>query len=303
MKLRLPSRRRALKWLGIGLVVVIVALYVLLPIGVGIAVVLPMKDSVGDPPQGFEEVTLTTGDDVTLAGWYAPPPADPAEGGAPVSGAVIILIHGAGGSRESMRKQAAMLLEHGYGVLAIDLRGHGESDGRTNRLGWQGTRDVGAAVSFLSGRDEVTAIGALGSSLGGEVALGAASTYPQITAIAADGATRRTLDEQLALSSERPLVRNYVSRVMFATVRVLSGEKPPKPLLDSMIEAESTRFFLIAGGANNQEVKYNELFVEKVGERATLWVAPGAKHTGAYGRFPEEYEQRVLAFFDSAFAE
>ena len=114
---------------------------------------------------------------MTLAGWYKPP----------LNGAVIILIHGAGGSREGMRPYAAMLARHGYGVLALDLRGHGASTGRTNRFGWQGTQDVGAAVAFLQARDEVKAIGGLGSSLGGEVLLGAASKYPALKAIAADG--------------------------------------------------------------------------------------------------------------------
>ena len=32
--------------------------------------------------------------------------------------------------------------KHGYGVLAIDMSGHGESGGRTNRLAWQGTEDI-----------------------------------------------------------------------------------------------------------------------------------------------------------------
>ena len=51
--------------------------------------------------------------------------------------------------------------------------------------------------------------------------------------IAADGATTRSLDELLALPSERPLVRNFTARVMYAAVQILSGETPPVPLLDS----------------------------------------------------------------------
>jgi pimeloyl-ACP methyl ester carboxylesterase len=289
MKLKLPSRKRTLRWIGFTVLFLILAVYILLPISFGIVVVFPYKESVGDPPEGFEEVSLKTDDGVTLAGWFRPS----------TNGAVIILIHGAGGSRESVRGQAEMLTQHGYGVLALDLRGHGESKGTTNRLGWQGTHDVGAAVAFLTARDDVTTIGGLGSSLGAEVLLGAASAYPDVKAIVADGATHRTLDELKALPSERPLVRNFVSRVMYATVQVLSGDKPPKPLLESMVEAETTRFLLIAGGSNQQEVKYNELFAETVGERAELWVAPGAAHTGAFKKYRAEYEERVVAFFDA----
>ena len=229
---------------------------------------------------------------VELAAWYKPPS----------NGAVIIVLHGAGGSREGMRSHIDLLTRHGYGVLALDLRGHGGSEGRTNRFGWQGTRDVGAAINFLRSRDEVKAIGGLGSSLGGEVLLGAASTYPEIKAIVADGATTRSLDELLALPSEQPLHRNFTARVMYAAVQILSGETPPTPLLDSMIAAPMTSYLLIAGGDNQREVAFNELFAAAVPDRAELWIAPDAPHTGAFGRYPAEYEQRVIAFFDRVMA-
>jgi uncharacterized protein len=290
MELKPSRRRRTLRWIVFLIAAVIVGLYVVLPIGVGVSVILPYQETVGAPPAGFEPVTLTTDDQVELAGWYKPP----------LNGAAIILIHGAGGSREDLRPYAELLARHGYGVLALDLRGHGASAGRTNRLGWQGTRDVGAAVAFLQARDEVKAIGGMGSSLGGEVLLGAASAYPGIKAIAADGATTRSLDDLLALPSERPLVRNFTARVMYAAVKIFSGENPPVPLLDSMTAAPPTSYLLIAGGGNQREVAFNELFAAATPDRSRLWIAPEAAHTGAFGLYPEEYEQRVSAFFDAA---
>lgn len=290
MKLRVPTRRRVLRWIAILIPVVIVVLYLVVPAGFGVYVVFPYKESVGAPPKGFSEVSLTAEDGVKLAAWYAPP----------ANGAAILLLHGAGGSREGVRGHAAMLREHGYGVLALDLRGHGESGGHTNRLGWQGTRDVRAAVTYLQEQPEVTAIGGLGLSLGGEVLLGAASDVPALRAIVADGATQRSLDELRALPSERSLWRNFTARVMFATVQLLSGDDPPKPpLLESMIQAEGTAFLLIAAGRDAQEVDFNTLFAETVGARATLWVAPDASHTGAFKRYSDEYEGRVAGFFDA----
>lgn len=193
-----------------------------------------------------------------------------------------------------------MLVRHGYGVLALDMRGHGGSAGPTNRFGWQGTRDVGAAVGYLEGRYGVDAIGGMGLSLGGEVLLGAASEYPQVTAIVADGATQRSVEELLALESECPLYRSFVTRMMYAAVEVATGTEPPEPLLDSMAAAKSARFLLFAGGSVPREIAFNEVFVEAAGERAGLWVAPDAGHTGAFGRHPGEYEERVIAFFDAA---
>jgi len=286
-----------LRGLGIFLVGVILLLYIGLPVGLGIAAVLPSKTAVGQPPPGFEEVALQAEDGVQLKAWYRPP----AGSGQAGAGTVIVLIHGAGGSRENMRPYAEILVRHGYGVLALDLRGHGDSQGKTNRLGWQGTLDVGAAVRFLQNQKEVEHIAGLGSSMGGEVLLGAASAYPALQAIVADGATRRSTPEYLALESNRPLVRSFTARLMFATVQLLTGDQPPLPLLDSMRGAESTRFLLVAAGENALETSYNQLFVDTLGSRAALWLAPGAQHTGALALYPAEYEQRVISFYQSVF--
>jgi pimeloyl-ACP methyl ester carboxylesterase len=283
-------RKRLLRWIAFSVVAVIVLLYIVLPIGFGAALVAPFKSAVGAPPIGFQAITLNTEDGVSLAAWYAPP----------TNGSAIIVIHGAGGSREDVRGYVEMLVRHSYGVLAIDLRGHGESTGVSNRFGWQGTRDVGAAVTYLQSRSEVKSIGGLGVSLGGEVLLGAASTYSAIKAIVADGATQRCIEELTALPSEQPLYRNFTARVMYAAVQVFTGETPPQPLLGSMQAASGTRFLLIAAGANEREAAFNELFGDTLGTRAALWIAPNTPHTGAFSRYPIEYEQRVIEFFRSS---
>jgi dienelactone hydrolase len=270
----------------------IAGVYLLLPVGFGVAAVWPGRAAVGAPPVGFQEVTVTCADGIRLAAWYAAPADD--------RGFAIVLLHGAGGSREGVRPYADLLARRGFGVLALDQRGHGASGGATHRLGWEGSRDVEAAAAYLASQPEVRAIGGLGLSMGGEVLLGAAARAPQMRAIVAEGATHRCLAELTALPSERPLVRNWVPRVMFATVGLLSGQRPPQPLLDSMTAAADTRLLLIAGGAVPTELAYNRLYAETLGPRATLWIAPDAPHTGALALYPEAYAERVARFFDEA---
>jgi len=289
-QLKTPRNRRVPRvvsivgWIIVGL---LLALYIGLPTAMAVAAVFPTRGDVGAPPEGFGEVTLVTADGAELAAWYAEPE----------NGSVIIVAHGAGGSRESMRRVAVMLAENGYGVLSLDLRGHGESQGRTNRLGWQGTQDIEAAVDYLQRQEDVSGIGAYGSSMGGEVVLGASGECAEITAIVADGATRRSTQELLALPEERSLVRSFTARVMYAAVRLFAWGEPPKPLLQEMRRSNSTEFMLIAAGENDLEVKFNELFARELQDRAVLWVAPGVTHTGAFATYPDEYEQRVLDFF------
>ena len=40
-----------------------------------------------------------------------------------------------------------------------------------------------------------------------------------------------------------------------------------------------------------------------LGSRADLWIAPQVGHTGAFARYPDEYERRITGFFDSALAQ
>lgn len=288
-KSKRPLWKRLLRWVMIVFAILVIIFYVVMPLAFGFIATRSAKASVGETPEGFEDLSLTTEDGLTLGAWYAPPQ----------NGAVIILVHGAGGSRRGMRGYADMLVQHGFGVLSLDLRGHGESDGKTNKFGWAGTRDVGAAVEYLKQQDDVTTIGGLGSSLGAEVLLGAVSTYPELQAVVADGASYRSLDEFMALPEHRNILFNFPQRVLQFSTGLFCDDKPPTiPILDSIKAADQTALLFIAGGKKQEEVDFNTYFAEQVKDHGTLWVAPNVGHTGAFSGHREEYEQRVIGLFE-----
>jgi alpha-beta hydrolase superfamily lysophospholipase len=66
------------------------------------------------------------------------------------------------------------LAQEGTGVLAISLRAHGDSQGRTNDFGYSARRDVIAAVRFLEQECPGSPIIIVGESLGAAAALFAA---------------------------------------------------------------------------------------------------------------------------------
>lgn len=275
----------------IGVIAVIVVLYIGMPLVMALAAVAPGYSTVPAPPDGFTDVRLTTADGVQLAAWYA----------APENGAAIILVHGAGDGRESLHPYAIMLHEQGFGVLAVNMRGYGDSEGQINRLGWQGTIDVGAAVDFLRQQDDVQTIGALGLSMGGEILLGAASTYPEVQAIVAEGATYRSLDEYTALPMNQPLYRHFTHAVFTFWVSLLTGQgQPIPPLTESIRQAESTAFLFIAAGNEDDEIAYNTLFHDLAVDRSQLWVIPNAGHTAGFALVPDQYETQITAFFSDA---
>ena len=83
-----------------------------------------------------------------------------------------------------------MLARHGYGVLILDRRGVGDSEGDGSMFGWGGTPDIHAAVDFLKARPDVdpARIGGIGFSVGGEEMLQAAAENPDLAAVVSEGA-------------------------------------------------------------------------------------------------------------------
>ncbi|MEV5739090.1 CocE/NonD family hydrolase [Microbispora rosea] len=112
----------------------------------------------------------------------------PASGGrAPA----VLLAHGFGGSKESMREQAGRLAEQGYAVLTWSARGFGRSTGQIalNSPDYE-VKDVRRLIDWLAGRPEVRLdapgdprVGIAGGSYGGAIALMAAAYDSRVDAI------------------------------------------------------------------------------------------------------------------------
>ena len=121
------------------------------------------ESSLGIP---HEEVRIDASGGRTLSAWYVPSR----------NGAAVLVGHGSGGSRERVLEEIRLLAKHGYGVLAFDLLGNGESTGHSNGLGDNAQPAVDAALDYLEQRPDVDpADRRLRLSLGGEVLLEAAA--------------------------------------------------------------------------------------------------------------------------------
>jgi alpha-beta hydrolase superfamily lysophospholipase len=108
----------------------------------------------------------------------------------------LLLLHGTGQRKEDWKRLAFPLTRAGYGVMAVDLRGHGES--RTSPSGEELTwkklratpsandfadmsRDAEAAVAWLAGQGvPEDSIGFIGSEVGGSIAIRFAATHQKV---------------------------------------------------------------------------------------------------------------------------
>ncbi len=135
----------------------------------------------------MEKVVFSTEDSVFIAGdLYRPHTAN---------GKGVLLLHMMPADRKSWNPLATLLQSRGYQVLAIDLRGHGESVKQGERTisfkqfyadeEHQASRlDVEAAVSYLHAKgisDDALIVG--GASIGANLALGYAAYHRDVSGV------------------------------------------------------------------------------------------------------------------------
>src|SRR5262249_13022869 len=83
----------------------------------------------------------------------------------------VLLLHGNGGSRSECLGRAAILSGQGFSVMLISLRGHGDSSGEFNDIGFSARHDVVAAVEYLEHRRPGRRIVLHGTSMGAAAAV------------------------------------------------------------------------------------------------------------------------------------
>ena len=124
-------------------------------------------------------VSLRTDDGVVLSGlWYEPSTRGPA----------VVLVHMLHRSRRDWEPLATRLSGEGFGVLAFDLRGHGESGGAIPTEGQYSVflQDLMAARRFVAARGDVipSRIAVIGASIGANLAVLDAVAHPGVSALA-----------------------------------------------------------------------------------------------------------------------
>jgi esterase/lipase len=266
----------------------IASIFVLGPVGMGIVATHKWREPVGDPPSpAYQDVRFKASDGLDLAGWYRPSR----------NGAAVIVVHGGSSDRKGSLAHAQMLARHGYGALVYDARGRGESDGRENNYGWDWRKDIAGALAFLKRRGDVDPhrIGALGLSTGADALLDVAPDRPDIAALVTDGAAAGSFEDWHRLrGTELGTVPGWM---MFTTIRVLSGDPPSRPLEDQVRRLRSPALLISSG--TDVEREFNVLYDRAAPDMVDHWNLPDAQHTHAIHSHRDQYERRVVAFFDS----
>jgi pimeloyl-ACP methyl ester carboxylesterase len=236
-----------------------------------------------------EEIRITMRDGRRLSAWYVPSR----------NGAAVLLSHGSGGSRGRIPAHVRMLARHGYGVLALDNPGNGESDGHSNGLGDNAQPAIAAGIDYLEGRPDVNPrrIAGFGLSLGAEVLLEAASHDRRLAAVVSDGATRPMDGEKVMHPGT---LERAVGWLTTQSVRAISGMKTSQSLLHYIPAIAPRPVLLVAGGGFKAEIPASRMYRDAGGRTVELWELPDTGHTAGLRTHPAAYERRTVGFLDRA---
>jgi uncharacterized protein len=260
-------------------------------------------DSVARADQAFARVgagradlAVRPTDGIVLRGWKVQP--------ARPNGDWILLFHGVADNRMGELSYAQMLLQHGYGVVMMDARGHGASEGSMVTYGWKERDDTRLVIDELLVTESPHCLFALGESMGAAIALQSAGIEPRIEGVVAESSFRdlREVTYDYAGLHWSPLLGKTLFRpASMAAVPRMEKEGGFRAGDVSPERAVATRAFpvFLICDADDKTIPCRHsaaIYSAATGPRS-LWKVPGAGHTGAFGTSPVEFERRVITFF------
>jgi len=248
-----------------------------------------------------EDFNVRAPDGILLRGWIAQPAATL------LPGAVsdwVLLFHGVADNRTGVIGQAGFLLRADYGVVMLDSRAQGESDGAMATYGWKERDDVRAIVSTLERKTHAGCIFELGVSMGASIALQAAATEPRVAGVAAESPfsdIREAAYDYAGFHWSPWLGRTFFRPAVVAGLYAAEREGGFSASEISPVHAVRERDFpilLIADGLDTTlPLRHAQLIHDSATGPRQLWVVPKSAHASALGTAPEEYQRRVLEFF------
>jgi uncharacterized protein len=248
----------------------------------------PQELSPTDVGLNYRQVSVHSTDGLELAGWWVPG-NDPSR--------AVVLVSGIEGDKSDRHvvKSASVYAGAGYGVLMIDLRAQGRSEGERVTMGYKEVRDVRGALLWLNKRRFTPAEVVLhGFSLGGATVLRAApeSGVAAVVEESAYSDLPLILRQQLPEASGLP---SFFTPGIFLMSKLFLGIDPwaVRPEEDARKLCEEGGRLLIIHSKDDQVVPFEHAErIRKACPEAAFWSIEGYRHVGAYAH--PRYRERLL---------
>ena len=223
------------------------------------------------------------------------------------NGATIIIPPTFAGDRGGMLPEGSIIAKHGYNVLTFDSR---VCSGQASiSLGYSEVEDVKSALDYLKQNAAVlnvdmNRIALHGFSSAGATSIMAAARYPEIKAVVAEGGYY-DMEQYIGNGngSQRTILENLLSFGAQLTYRLVTGQDiSVLSPLDNIVKIPPRPILLVYGtlepslpGARLELAAAKQALATT---DATLWEVENSGHGGYLSVAHDEWEKRVIGFFD-----
>jgi pimeloyl-ACP methyl ester carboxylesterase len=215
------------------------------------------------------------------------------------------------------------LREAGFDIFAYEPRNQGESefDKNYNPMQWVTNKDVAdgrAAALYLKQRPDADprGYGIFGVSKGGSVGIMLAATDPDVRGIVTDGAfaTYTTvvpyMRRWVSIYSHRKRLQKLAPDFLYGSVGLVAMNKVAKqrrvifPWTESALRRLRCPILMIHGQADNyiKPEMAEVLYAKCKAPDRELWLVPKAKHNQSFLVAPDDYNSKIVEFFERIFA-
>jgi uncharacterized protein len=247
----------------------------------------------------MEDASTTTPDGVALRAWLIHPRHS--------NGNAAIALHGVADNRLGMLGYAQLLVAHGFSVLMPDAREHGASGGELATYGLLERNDVRGWFDFLQAKEHPLCIFGFGESMGAAqllqsldagthfCAVAAESSFADFREIAYDRMGQPFhLGPWIGQTVLRPLVEFAFLRARWKYGLNMNQVSPA-----NAVAATTIPVLLIHGQADSNIPVRHSRIIHSLTPATGLWEVSGADHCGAISTAPEEFEHRLLGWYDT----
>jgi uncharacterized protein len=243
----------------------------------------------------WRESQITAADGILLKAWEFRPHH--------WNGATVLVLHGHFDTREGTSGFAPLLLKHGYAALVPDNRGHGTSGGDEVTYGVRERDDVRRWVGFAAGEKGGGRVYGLGQSMGAAILLQSLAGESRIRAAVAEGA----FTGFRAVAYQRvggrfglpPSLSALFVEPAFLYLRARYGVALDQASpIDAIRQSKTPILYIHGTGDTNIEPANSRELLAARPAGSELWQPARATHIKALAYYPEEFERRVIGWFD-----
>jgi hypothetical protein len=245
------------------------------------------------------DVQIAARDGVTLSAWTIRRRNN--------NGKAVILLHGLSDNRLGMIGYAELLLGHGFSVVMPDARAHGASGGQLATYGLLESDDIHRWFDWLQQNQHPGCIFGFAESMGAAQLLQSLQTEPHFCAVAAESSFSNFREiaydrvgqffdtgPWLGRTILRPVVEfafGYASWKYKMNFEQVSPER---------IAANTKVPVMLIHGRNDSNIPIrHSRRIAADNPTLILWEVPATDHCGAISTSRQEFEQRLIGWFDS----